>query len=412
MNHIPIRPLQLAVPEHELDDLRDRLRRARLPEAETVSISAGVAGWSQGPPNRSQGPPNRSQGPPNWSQGPPNWSQGPPRAYIAELVRYWAEEYDWRRLEAELNAHGQGLTEIDGLDIHFLHIRSERPDAQPLVLTHGWPSSIIEPLEVIDALVAPASDDQPAFHVVAPSLPGFAFSGKPAVTGWTVARTADAWVELMARLGYNRFFAAGGDWGGRVTAALASRHRERVRAIHTFTPYIDALPSDTSGLSEVESGWVADTRAFLALGGGYSLEQSTRPQAIGYSLVDSPVGLLAWILDKFALWTDSRGNVESAISRDRILDTVTLYWLTATGGSSARFYWQNYPPDNSDPITVPTGVTIFPADIEKLPRQWVEARFNNLQYWHVAERGGHFPMLEVPTSYVDEIRRALGPMTD
>ena len=377
-----IRPLQLAIPEPELEDLRDRLRRARWPEAETVATQAGSA----------------------------DWSQGPPLSYLSELARYWADDYDWRRVESELNAHGQGLTEIDGLDIHFLHVRSDRPDARPLVLTHGWPSSVIEPLEVIDALVAPASNDEPAFHVVAPSLPGFGFSGRPTTTGWTVARTADAWVELMHRLGYERFFAAGGDWGGRVTAALASGHPGRVSGIHTFTPYIDALPSGSRGLSAAESGWVADTRTFLALGGGYSLEQSTRPQAIAYSLVDSPVGLLAWILDKFALWTDSRGNVEDAVSRDRILDTVTLYWLTATGGSSARFYWQNFPPDNAAPVTVPTGVTVFPADIEKLPRRWVEPRFANLQYWHEAERGGHFPMLEVPVSYVEELRRALGPM--
>ncbi len=381
---VPIRPLQLAIPEDYLDDLRERLRRARWTEAETVGTQPDAG----------------------------DWSQGPPLGYMTELVRYWAEDYDWRRLETELNAHGQALTEIDGLDIHFLHVRSERPDAQPLVLTHGWPSSVIEPLQVIDALVAPSSEDQPAFHVVVPSLPGFGFSGKPVATGWTVARTADAWAELMERLGYERFYAAGGDWGGRVTAALASRYPTRVRGMHTFTPYIDAIPSDTSGLSEVESRWVTDMRSFLSTGGGYSLEQSTRPQAIAYSLVDSPVGLLAWILDKFALWTDSGGNVEDAVSRDRILDTVTLYWLTGTGGSSARFYWQNFPPDNSAPVVVPTGVTVFPADIEKIPRRWVEGRFTNLQYWHVAERGGHFPMLEVPASFIDEIRQALGTMKD
>lgn len=376
-----IRPLRLAVPEQELDDLRERLRRTRWPEAETVGEHGRTA----------------------------DWSQGPPRSYLVEMARHWAEDYDWRRVETRLNAHGQALTELDGLDIHFLHVRSERPDAQPLVLSHGWPSSVIEPLEVIDDLVAPASDDQPAFHVVAPSLPGFGFSGKPSTTGWTVARTADAWAELLTRLGYERFFAAGGDWGGRVTAALASRHPHRVNGIHTFTPYLDGVPLDAAGLSAVEARWVAETRSFWAVGGGYSLEQSTRPQTIGYSLVDSPVGLLAWMLEKFAAWTDSSDH-EPAISADRILDTVTLYWLTATGASSARFYWQNFPPDNGDPVTVPTAVTVFPADIEKLPRQWVEARFRNLTYWQVAERGGHFPMLEVPTSYVQQLRQALGPM--
>lgn len=378
-----IRPFEITIAERELDDLRDRLRRTRWPEAETVGSG----------------------------NGPMDWSQGVPSRYLRDVAAYWAEAYDWRRVEAELNAHGQALTEIDGLDIHFLHVRSSRPDARPLVLTHGWPSSVIEPLDVIDRLVAPGSDDRPAFHVVAPSLPGYGFSGRPSTTGWTVARTADAWAELMARLGYERFFAAGGDWGGRVTAALASRHTARVRGIHTFTPYLDDVPGDTTGLSEAESGWVAGTRTFWDTGGGYSRQHSTRPQTIGYSLVDSPVGLLAWILDKFASWTDWHDEVEEAVSRDRMLDTVTLYWLTATGASSARFYWQNFPPDDADPVTVPAGVTVFPADIEKLPRRWVEARFRALQYWHVAERGGHFPMLEVPTSYVEEIRTALGSMT-
>lgn len=379
----PIRPFPLAVPQADLEDLRGRLRRTRWPEAETVGVNTGLDDWSQGPPLR----------------------------YVIEFAHYWAEQYDWRRVEADLNAHGPALTTIDGLDIHFLHVRSERSDAQPLVLTHGWPSSVIEPLTVIDELVAPASDDQPAFHVVAPSLPGFGYSGKPSAPGWTVARTADAWAELMGRLGYERFYAAGGDWGGRVTAALATRHPARVLGMHTFTPYISDVPGDTTGLSDVEARWVADTRTFLDTGGGYSLQQSTRPQTIGYSLVDSPVGLLAWILDKFDSWTDFQDTVEDAISRDRILDTVTLYWLTATGASSARFYWQNYPPDNADPVTVPAGVTVFPADIEKFPRQWVERRFRDLRYWHVAEQGGHFPMLEVPDSYVRELRRALGSMT-
>ena len=374
-----IRPLHLAIPESDVQDLRDRLRGARLPEAETVARPDGEL----------------------------DWSQGPPRSYLIELSRYWADEYDWRRLEAELNAHGQAVSEIDGLDIHFLHVRSARPDAVPLVLTHGWPSSVVEPLEVMDALTAPASPDQPAFHVVAPSLPGFGFSGRPTGTGWTIRRTAHAWAELMTRLGYDRFFAAGGDWGGRVTATLAIDFPDRVRAIHTFTPYLSEIPDDTSGLTETEQEWVAATREFWESGGGYSLQQSTRPQAVAYGLVDSPTAQLAWILDKFAAWTDWRDHLEDAVSRDRILDTVSLYWFSATGGSSARIYWENHPPDNADPVTVPTGVTTFPADIEKLPRAWVEQRFRNIRSWRVAERGGHFPMLEVPGSYVAEVQHAL-----
>jgi epoxide hydrolase len=379
-----VRPFRVEVAEVDLEDLRERLRRTRLPEPETVT----------GPGNA------------------PDWAQGPPLSYVADLVRYWATEYDWRRFERELNRHGQALTEIDGLDIHFLHVRSPRPDARPLILSHGWPSSVVEPLAVIDELTNPPTADDPAFHVVAPSLPGFGFSGKPAVTGWTVERTADAWAGLMQRLGYERFFAVGGDWGGRITAALGSRHPEMARGLHTFTPYVSEPADGPGDLTETEDAWVAATRAFWRVGGGYSLEQSTRPQTIGYALVDSPVAQLTWILDKFHSWTDHRGVVEDAVSRNQILDMVTLYWLTASGASSARFYWENFPPrGNDEAVDVPTGVTIFPADIEKLPRHWVERRFQRLTYWNVAERGGHFPMLEVPSSFVLEVQRALGPMS-
>jgi pimeloyl-ACP methyl ester carboxylesterase len=378
-----VRPFHLHVPEAELEDLRRRLRNTRLPEAETVS-----------------GP-----------DGAPDWSQGPPLSYVAELIQYWTQTYDWRRLEGELNSRDQALTEIDGLDIHFLHARSPRRDARPLILTHGWPSSVLEPLAVLDELTDPASPDAPAFHVVAPSLPGFGFGGRPDRTGWTVERTAGAWAELMRRLSYQRFFAVGGDWGGRVTSALATRHPDVVAGLHTFTPYVSEPDGATDDLTETEDRWVADTRRFWRFGGGYSLQHSTRPQTIGYALVDSPVGQLTWILDKLHSWTDHDGSLELTVSRDRILDLVTLYWLTATGGSSARFYWENFPPrGNDDVVTVPAAVTIFPADIEKLPRRWVERKFRDLRYWNVAPKGGHFPMIEVPTAFVQELQRSLGPL--
>ena len=378
-----VRPAPVHVPEADLDDLRERLQRTRLPEAETLTGPGGA----------------------------PDWRQGPPRSYVADLVRYWAEDYDWRRLERELDAHGPAVTEVDGLDIHFLHVRSPRPDARPVILSHGWPGSVVEPLAVIDELTNPRSAHAPAFHVVAPSLPGFGFSGRPDGPGWTVERTAAAWATLMQRLGYKRFFAAGGDWGGRVTAALGSRHRDLVAGLHTFTPYVGEPAGGAGQLTETEDSWVADTRRFWRFGGGYSLQQSTRPQTLAYGLVDSPVALLTWILDKFHAWTDHDGSVEAAVSRDRVLDNVSVYWLTATGGSSARFYWQNFPPRNDEVVTVPSAVTVFPADIEKLPRRWVEQRFQDLTYWNVAERGGHFPMLEVPSDFVRELQQALGPMT-
>lgn len=337
-----VRPFVLRVPDEALDDLRTRLSRTRLPEDETVS-------------------------------GPdclPDWSQGPPRSYVVDLLDYWIHGYDWRRVEAELNAHGQALCEVDGLDLHLLHVRSPRADARPLILTHGWPSSVIEPLQVMDALADPADPQLPAFHVVVPSLPGFGFGGRPTATGWKVDRTADAWATLMTRLGYDRFLAAGGDWGGRVTAALAHRHRDRVAGLHSFTPYVNE-PDPPVALTAEEKSWVAAMREFRRVGGGYSLEQSTRPQTVGYALTDSPVAQLTWLLDKFWAWTDHNGDPESAISRDRILDTVSFYWFSTTGGSSARFYWENFPPDNSGAVTVPSTVTIFPADIEKVARPWV-----------------------------------------
>ena len=380
-----VRPLHLHVPDEELADLRERLLRTRLPEAETVRGSDGGA----------------------------DWSQGPPLEVVSAWVRYWAHEHDWRRVEGELNAAGQAVTEVDGLDVHFLHVRSPRPDARPLVITHGWPSSVLEPLAVVGALTDPADPAAPAFHVVAPSLPGYALSGKPQETGWTFERTADAWAVLMARLGYERFFAAGGDWGGRVTVALATRHPERVAGLHTFTPYV---PEPEGGvqvlgrLTEVEERWVAQTRRFWEEGSGYSRLQSTRPQTVAYALVDSPVALLAWLLEKFWAWTDHAGDLEDAVSRDRVLDTVTLYWLTRSGGSSVRFYWQNSPPARSEPVTTPSAISVFPADIEKLPRRWVETRFTDVRRWSEPARGGHFPMLEVPDAYAQELRDALGPM--
>ena len=376
-----VRPFELRVPQEALADLRDRLERARWPEAETTAGDGG----------------------------PADWSQGPPLDYIRTLADEW-KAYDWRQVENRINAHGHGRARIDGLDIHFLHTRSPRTDARPLVVTHGWPGSVLEPLEVMDALANPPDPGLPAFHVVAVSLPGYGFGGKPAAPGWNVDRTADAWAELMGRLGYDRFFAAGGDWGGRVTASLGRRHPDRVAGVHSFTPYVPDPPEGFGSLSDRERQWVAGVREFRRSGSGYSLQQSTRPQTLGYALADSPVGQLAWLLDKFHAWTDNDGDPADAIPREKMLDMVSWYWLSNTAASSARFYWENFPPDNSGKVEVPAAVTVFPADIEKIPQPWVENRFTDLRSYRVAERGGHFPMLEVPELYVDELRRGLGPM--
>ena len=377
-----VKPLELHVPEQALHDLRERLRRTRWPERETVS-----------------------------SAQEQDWSQGPPLAYLQQLATTW-QTHDWRRVESELNVHGQATTEIDGLDVHFLHVHSPRPDARPLVITHGWPGSVLEPLQVMDALADPKDPGLPAFHVVAPSLPGYGFGGRPTLTGWGVARTADAWAELMTRLGYDRFYAAGGDWGARVTNELAIRHTGRVAGIHSFTPYVRAPdhPEAYGPLSQQERSWLRDRQEFQDHGRGYAIEQSTRPQTVGYALTDSPVAQLAWVLDKFWAWTDHDGDPATAIVSERMLDTVSLYWLSATAASSARFYWENDPPDESGDVTVPSAVTIYPADIEKMPRPWVESRYTDLRSFRVAQHGGHFPMLEVPTTHVHELRLGLGSL--
>ncbi len=252
----------------------------------------------------------------------------------------------------------------------------------------------------------PAAKTDPAFHVVAPSLPGFGFSGKPTTTGWSVHRIADLWASLMTQLGYERFLAAGGDWGGRITELIGSRHPHRVAGLHTFTPYAAEPADGDRDLSPAEARWVADTRWFWRFGSGYSLQQSTRPQTLAYALADSPVAQLTWILDKFYAWTDCAGHPENAVDRDRILDTVTLYWLGLAGGSSARIYWENFPPEQTAPVEVPSAVTVFARDMEKLPRRWVETRHRDLRYWNTVDRGGHFPMLEVPDLYTTELRRA------
>lgn len=370
--------------EAELDDLRARLVAARWPEAEPVYCAA--------PDSR-------------------RWDQGVPLADLVEVVNYWRAEYNWRPFEARLNQIGQFRTVIDSLGIHFLHRRSPRADATPLILTHGWPGSVAEFTHVIDELADPKRVDAPAFHVVAPSLPGFGYSDKPATTGWGVGKIAAAWVELMDRLGYSRFVAHGGDWGGVVTTVLGGRFPEYVLGIHTTLAQAPpGLAMD--GLTETERMWAEETRGFW--GGpraAYAKQQGSRPQTIGYSLVDSPVGLLAWILDKFAEWSDTEDSPFESIPKDRILDDVTLYWLTRTGASAARIYYESHGGVNAlDPelrVDVPSAISIYPRDIEKCPRPWAEARYRHIVRWSSPEAGGHFPSLEVPEYFVNDLQQGL-----
>ena len=364
-----IRPYRIEVPDAVLDDLRERLARTRWPEAETVD----------------------------------DWSQGIPLAYTRELAGYWADGYDWRSREAALNRFDHYLTEIDGLDIHFIHQRSPHDDALPLLLTHGWPGSVVEFHKVIEPLVNPASGcPEDAFHVICPSLPGYGFSGRPTDTGWGVEKIAEAWETLVGRLGYDRYGAQGGDWGAAVTTQIG-RNRGHCIAIHLNMPM--ARPAAGSGdLTEDEQQALAAFAEHRKWGTGYSKQQSTRPQTLGYGLVDSPAGQLAWIIEKFWAWTDCDGHPENALSRDELLDNVMLYWVTGSGASSARLYWESFNSFVTDGrVDLPTGVASFPKEILRTPRSWCENAFN-ITHWTTMPRGGHFGAFEQPELFVDDVR--------
>jgi epoxide hydrolase len=365
-----LQPFRIDVPTEVLDDLHARLARTRWPEAECVD----------------------------------DWSQGIPLAYTRELAAYWADGYDWRSREAALNRFDQFTTEIDGLDIHFIHQRSPHPDALPLVITHGWPGSIAEFQNVIQPLVDPPSGrPEDAFHVVCPSLPGYGFSGKPSEAGWGVGKIAQAWETLMLRLGYDRYGAQGGDWGAAVTTQIG-RNRGHCAAIHLNMP-IARPPAGSGGdLTEDDQQALADYAEHRKWGTGYSKQQSTRPQTLGYGLVDSPVGQLAWIVEKFWAWTDCDGHPENVVSRDELLDNVMLYWVTGSGASSARLYWESFNDFATDGrVELPTGVAAFPKEILRTPRPWCEAAYN-VTHWTTMPRGGHFAAFEQPELFVDDVR--------
>ena len=365
-----ITPFRIEVPGAELLDLRERLERTRWPEAEPVD----------------------------------DWSQGVPLAYMQDLCEYWAHGYDWRATEARLNALPQFRAGIDGLGIHFIHLRSTNPDALPLILTHGWPGSIVEFSKVIE----PLSDD---FDIVCPSPPGYGFSDKPARTGWGIERIARAWIELMARLGYERYGAQGSDWGTSISASIAQQDPEHVVGIHLTPPLAPPDPATFDQLTERERAALAAIEHSSEWDSGYSQIHATRPQTIGYSLVDSPAGLCAWIVEKFWAWTDCDGHPENALTRDEILDDLMLYWLPRTGASSARLYWESIRQVNqwisgtaTDTVTVPTGCSIFPKELQRPSRRWAEKRFLDIRHWNELDRGGHFAAYEQPELFVDELR--------
>ena len=382
-----IRPFHLDIPEEDLAELRRRIAVTRWPSKELIE----------------------------------DRSQGVQLATVQELARHWTTDYDWRKAEAKLNALPQFTTEIDGVEIHFIHVRSEHENALPLIMTHGWPGSVIEMLDSVGPLTDPtahAGSAEDAFHLVLPSLPGYGLSGEPAEVGWDLGRTARAWVELMRRLGYTRYVAQGGDVGAGVTDAMGRLAPEGLIGIHTnlLVPALGGtMPTDT----DEERAAAAQIATFGQSGNGYFVEMATRPQTIGYALLDSPVALAAWMIDHD---TDAYNKIARAfvdgqpsgnLTRDHILDNITLYWLTGTGASAARSYWEAYGPDAPaagsqalPPPAIPFGFTTFPGEIWRTPRSWVEASYPNVIYFNQVDKGGHFAAWEEPEIFSSELRAA------
>lgn len=371
MGHIE--PFHIDIPNQQLMDLQRRLQMTRWPDPET----------------------------------PNDWSQGVPLAYMQDICGYWAADYNWRATEARLNALAQFRTTLDGLGIHFLHIRSPHENALPLVITHGWPGSIVEFLKVLGPLTNPTAhggDAADAFHLVCPTLPGYGFSDKPTAPGWNIERIARAWSQLMVRLGYHSYVAQGGDWGAAVTTSIALQDTAHCLGIHLNMPIVVPDRETMDDLTAFEKAALAGRQHYRDWDSGYSKQQSTRPQTVGYGLVDSPAGQAAWILEKFWAWTDCDGHPENVLTRDELLDNVMMYWLPGVAASSARLYWESFNRMSMEVVRIPTGCSMFPKEIFRSSRRWVEKRFQRLVYWNELERGGHFAAFECPATFVNELR--------
>ncbi|HEV2356138.1 MAG TPA: epoxide hydrolase [bacterium] len=370
-------PFKVHVPQAALDDLKKRLGATRWPEKETVT----------------------------------DWSQGVPLAKARALVEYWRAQYNWRRVEGVLNSLPQFRTRIDGLGIHFIHVPSKHKHALPIILTHGWPGSVVEFLQVISPLVDPTAYGgtiEDAFHVVIPSLPGFGFSDKPTEPGWRLPRIANAWAQLMKRLGYSRYVAQGGDWGAGVSSWMAKQHPSGLIAVHLNLPILfPPPPPPPGGYTIEEQAALAQLERYSTDASGYAAIQGTRPQTLGYGLADSPVGQAVWIYEKFQGWSDNKGDPAEAISVDHMLNDITLYWLTDTAASSARLYYESFRKDFARmPLELPVAVSIFKRDMFTPPRVWGERTYSKLFYWNDVPKGGHFAALEQPELFVTELRKA------
>ena len=393
-NPTAIRPFQIHFPKADLVDLRNRVLATRWPEKETVS----------------------------------DQSQGVQLAKLQALVRYWGTDYDWRKVEAKLNALPMFVTTIDGIDIQFIHVKSRQPNAMPLLITHGWPGSILELVKAIGPLTDPTKYGgraEDAFDVVIPSMPGYGFSGKPETTGWNPDRIGHAWDVLMKRLGYKNYVTQGGDWGSVIADAMGRQAPIGLLGIHVNMPA--TVPADVAkamnagdpapaGLSVKERAAYNSLSTFFSKNAGYGIMMVTRPQTVGYGLTDSPVGLAAWMYDKFAQWTYSGGDPEKSLTKDEMLDDITLYWLTKSAISSAQLYWEN---NNNNfnavdqktaEIKIPVAVTVFPGEIYQAPRSWTERAYPTLNYFHEVNKGGHFASWEEPQLYTEELRAAFRPL--
>ena len=373
MSNDAIRPFKIAISDAVLADLKQRLANTRWPEKETVS----------------------------------DWSQGIPLAYTQEVCDYWLNSYDWRAREALLNKYPQFMTELNGLDIHFIHARSPHPDARPLLMTHGWPGSIVEFQKVIGPLIDPVAyggDAADAFHVVCPSLPGYGFSGKPKASGWNIEKIAETWNQLMLRLDYPQYFAQGGDWGAAVTSAIGMQNLGNCQAIHVNMVIVEPDPATMNDLTPLEQSALAGMQHYSDHDSGYSKQQSTRPQTVGYALSDSPVGQMAWILEKYWAWMDCDGHPENVLTKDELLDNIMLYWCNASAASSARLYWHSFNDLSRDEIVLATGCSVYPKEIFRASRRWAERRFKKLIHWNELDKGGHFAAFEVPETFIKEVR--------
>ncbi|GII86978.1 microsomal epoxide hydrolase [Sphaerisporangium siamense] len=377
-----VRPFRVDIPQADLDDLADRLARTR---------------WARQPAGT-------------------GWDDGVPVDYLKDLVAYWRTSYDWRKAEAELNSHHQFTAEISGATVHFLHVRSPEPDALPLVITHGWPGSVVEFLDVIDPLTDPAAhggDPADAFHVVIPSIPGFGLSGPTPDTGWGVARVASAWAELMELLGYPRYGAQGGDFGSLISRRLGVHAPDHVVGVHVnfLLTFPSGDPRDMAALTPAEMERVDRLHVFNTELSGYAQVQTHRPHTVAHALADSPVGQLAWIVEKFKEWSRPAAVPEDAVRRDRILTNVMLYWLTGTAASSARLYKDSAATFGlPETLTVPFGVAVFPGDVAPPIRRFAERTNPNITSWTEFDTGGHFAALEVPELFTEDVRRFFRPL--